>query len=57
MVDNDTGYSLGLTEGSLSVVPVPEPNTLLVACVGGVCAIAYGVAKQRRAARTNTRAA
>jgi hypothetical protein len=45
-----------LTTGGLSVA-VPEPNTLLVACMGGVCAIAYGVAKKRRAARTNTRAA
>ncbi len=45
-----------LSTGSLSVA-VPEPNTLLVACMGGVCAIAYGVAKKRRAARTNTRAA
>ncbi len=44
-----------LTVGSLTAVP--EPSTLLVACVGGVCVIAYGVAKQRRAARTNTRAA
>ncbi len=51
------GYvELGLQSGSLSVA-VPEPSTLLVACVGGVCAIAYGVEKHRRAARTNTRAA
>ena len=42
--------------GSLNVA-VPEPSTLLVACVGGVCAIAYGVAKKRRAARNTTSAA
>ncbi len=45
-----------MTVGSLTVA-VPEPSTLMLAGVGGVCAIVYGVAKQRRAARTNTRAA
>jgi len=45
-----------LITGSLSVA-VPEPNTLLVACVGGICAIAYGVANKRRAKRINTNGA
>ncbi len=52
----DHVYTDDLEVGSLSVA-VPEPSTLLVACVGGVCAIAYGVEKHCRAARTNTRAA
>jgi len=48
--------SVDLDHGTLTVA-VPEPSTLLVACVGGVCAIAYGVANKRRAARNTTSAA
>jgi len=45
-----------LVDGAL-LAPVPEPSTLFLECLGGVCAVAYGVADKRRAARRTPRGA